>query len=775
MELIAPWNKESLFLTVTNYNDSEEAVLATASVYKDQPFFNTAGGGVYIACESFRLSAFASDLGYIYRMISPNWFISGQQRGLSEEAESVVQTIIGTKSVLLNQNQVPVPEISLVVYPTPTLARDNSIQRHLDEYAKDLNDFRLAQNSIIEISPILSGSGSSNTRRYKLLQDPAENLVGPGMGANGLVEISCRVIPEFGNLDERIILSTSDNTGEEFIKNFVMMMSIEKSSVPANMTFRDLKVFFSSGIYLYGDKTTNSQAFDDDGEPVFKVMGPRKINLLGATELSDDVSLQPFVQMTCDNGKFFGIGQNIHWNKDDIPTWQEGDPTSALASGLPDTGPHSWCDEDKDYYVFIMCVEFASQNAREFVEDLFTDLKQTMGTMFEEHEGLAVFGDQVFFAYADSRPLKDSMHSDVEVELISGDAIDQNFGEVHVHVVERTNVTSQELIGRSFESQDYPVIGPNQMFQIFNPKDAKGENGWLLNAHANGGFQLEIKKDYDVFVIQKEFADLLGLDPRMISFENAASNQTGIENRVLVVPCQEPDENGHAEPKFATGNFSNYVVEGDINQFTTYDGSMLNPYTIKEEIGNVLRQINVARNESWFRLVNVYEKQISSQEYKRFRKDALVQQGSDGLEYVFHNVKVGDYLENLQMVSLESFAIFEGIQICVPSLPFQPMITSYSSGMRVLAELRLDFPVGPQAGPDGTNQGTNDFWVGDIHWSANNGHQYLQLSTAQQSIYNLEIQAQLVYRDANNVPPKPIWIAPKGGLFQCKIRLVAVK
>ena len=76
MELVAPFQKTHLMLTMSQYNDSDKSVLAQAEIHKDQPFF-PANTNTYIAASSFRISGFG-DLGYIYQYLKPNWFISGE-------------------------------------------------------------------------------------------------------------------------------------------------------------------------------------------------------------------------------------------------------------------------------------------------------------------------------------------------------------------------------------------------------------------------------------------------------------------------------------------------------------------------------------------------------------------------------------------------------------------------------------------------------------------------------------------------------------------------
>ena len=77
MELIAPWSSQHLFLVLHQYNDTDDDVLASAFLEKDQPFF-PASTNSYISAVSLRISLFGnnSGTGYAYKCLPPNWFIA---------------------------------------------------------------------------------------------------------------------------------------------------------------------------------------------------------------------------------------------------------------------------------------------------------------------------------------------------------------------------------------------------------------------------------------------------------------------------------------------------------------------------------------------------------------------------------------------------------------------------------------------------------------------------------------------------------------------------
>ena len=91
-------------------------------------------------------------------------------------------------------------------------------------------------------------------------------------------------------------------------------------------------------------------------------------------------------------------------------------------------------------------------------------------------------------------------------------------------------------------------------------------------------------------------------------------------------------------------------------------------------------------------------------------------------------------------------------------------------GMRVLCEIRLSYEYSGNSDQSGRVISTADSYIGDIVWNANN-FQYLQLQSVGK-LYNLECRVQMVYRNTS-IPPKPVFIPPRG-IFQCKVRLLAV-
>jgi len=774
MELIAPWNKESLFLTVTEYNDSDDPILASASVTKDQPFFNTAGGGVYIAAESFRLSAFAGDLGYIYQMLKPEWFIAGEQHGgdATEEDTETTTNLVTSAIDIYSGGDTPETRMRIQLQPSQFTQGESSLFRLQNHMCTYMNDFRMSQNSILKIE------AADGTRLYKLLSDPAENVKAEGFGDRGLIDVPFTV--------EKVVHLTGENTNiieedDGNVKCFCMEISVAYSDLPSNTLLSELKKYFSRGLRCFADSSNNEEDWSHNGNYVMEILGPYKMLARNTTNIAPTVVSDPNLgghpMVRCWINNNYPFQENALFGFE----YKDGNaPTEEYIANIDDDGFAEWAFWDGASFTFKICVGFNKSDPDALAKARAILSGYTASNPDNDTQGLKILEGETFYVSESDNDVYETLHSEVDVQLLQGTELDNYSTETVIKILEKESLSFDGTVARTLTpDKEYPAISPNEMFQIYNGTDAAGEHLWLLNGHANGGFQIQIKKNMDVLRINKDFFDRLGLDPHVVSYETLKDAPQRNSIGLICIPTAEPDEYGNAEDRPQNDrNFANWVTEIDVSQCTWWNGNLIDgsEAALQNILHTIIQRIGVAEQTSYYRVLNYYIKNSSGGEKRQaFKKAGRMQDGPDGVEYIFENLSAGDYIQNLQYVSVESFSLFEGLQICVPSTPFQPMVTSYSSGMRVLCELRLDFPVGPQAGADGTNQGTNDFWVGDIQWSASNGHQYLQLSTAQQSIYNLEVRAQLVYRNANAIPPKPIWIAPKGGLFQCKIRLVSVK
>lgn len=181
MELVAPFQKTHLMLTMSQYNDSDKAILAQAEIHKDQPFF-PANTNTYIAASSFRISGFG-DLGYIYQYLKPNWFISGELQDEEQPPDSTRWADSGV--CFLEMKSEEALSVALCC-DTSKFADTNSLNQIKLNLATEFNEHMIDQGTTIKFH--------YDAANYvvELEESPAHNLRGPGSGQTGLGEIRCQ-------------------------------------------------------------------------------------------------------------------------------------------------------------------------------------------------------------------------------------------------------------------------------------------------------------------------------------------------------------------------------------------------------------------------------------------------------------------------------------------------------------------------------------------------------------------------------------------------------
>ena len=183
--------------------------------------------------------------------------------------------------------------------------------------------------------------------------------------------------------------------------------------------------------------------------------------------------------MWADHGEYFESGGLIHFDAvaDGIPDWPEDETTSRVLAwqGIP-SGPNiggrdAWTEDDGDSFSFWMACGFASEAARLHFEAKIIEERQTEPGGLAINFGLGMVNGEQFFAYADARPLYECMGAEVEVQQLTGESLNDVFPKTDVALLEETHMSSQAVLGRTFEIGPYPSLSPNHMFHIFNVKD----------------------------------------------------------------------------------------------------------------------------------------------------------------------------------------------------------------------------------------------------------------------------------------------------------------
>ncbi len=487
-----------------------------------------------------------------------------------------------------------------------------------------------------------------------------------------------------------------------------------------------------------------------------------------------DQDYSPKVRLWCDEGELISYNSRSKVN-------YKLTPGANTKQGMLESTERYILHEKNGEILVKVCVTWASPDAKAVGLQIMDEYISSDGGEFGGLPGLSGW----YFLYRSPEPLSLSLRSKVPCTLRASGPQDPDlvFTEPKNHPISLEHSyagRSHSIIGRTWADTQTSCMTPNEMYEIYNIKDPTDPdtNPWFLQTHSNGGFTIKINKAFDNFKISKDFADALGLEP-VIMRAGVVDNQRNVDtlNRIVVIRCNVPDHDGNAKVDWGDqNNFTENAVEDVSENFTTHDGRPITDEWCSTHILSVVRRIGVeAEADSYYKILSVMPQKEMLTRHTRPSKHraAVYTDPDDGDYYNWAKVLPGDQIYNTQEISVESFSLYEGIQIVCPGgVAFSPMITSYSSGMRVLAEIRMAYNYTGHSDASGRVTTTSDEFVGDLVWNANN-FQYLQLQTVGK-IYNLECRAQYIFRDCNRLPPKPVMIPPRG-IFQVKIRLLAVK
>ncbi len=781
-ELVAPFSKQHLFLTLSQYNKTDESVLARCEIHKDQPFF-PASSGTFLATESFRLSLFGNPKsGYVYQYIQPDWFIAATRENPDiVEQEFQENTNLCTGQVLFSADNNPAENFIELHAIFQDAEHETNLGRILETFAGELNDERFNRNSVIRIPPAQNFT-PQQLQNFTLTEKPSLNLRGVGFGPQGLGVLRGTIeslTPDW----ERDIPDQLDGNGHPH--RFQVQFKILKKELPSSTTVEDIAIYLSSGVHLWPDIGSVG-----NNEALMTVMGPYSIEVDNIHNEEETVELVgpredvhvPNHVLWCNDEESYTTGGTINV-KHAVSEFIH----QTYTGHVREVGPE-WINEAHDAYYFGLYVKWASDQAKGVASGYTTGFL-TWPNNFINNRSFYVY------TLGEGKQLVRNVSSEVNLKYAGTATVtDINYG--HDDITEAlplylSEVAKNELeiVGRSWSDTQVGVMTPNEMYSMFNvPHGFSADSQpWIFNTHENGGFTITItEEDLCSFSISKNFADSLGLDPVIVqeSYTKKTDNRQ-LEKIIMIIPIMSeftiPTDEGvqvvnniifDVADGFANNVIEdspeNYFFEGIAGQAT--DESPIKSQEAHDNLGAVV--VNI-RTRKRFKLVNVQtsRKHVISKRKIRIEPQLRLR---GGVEYYYWSEPPnGGYIPNFSNISVESFSLFEGIMIVAPSLPFQGMVTSFSSSMRVLTELRLPFPYSGNSNEVGHLVNTTDSMIGDIIWSANNGHQYVPVS-AVGDIYNLVCQALLVFRNCNEIPPRPVHIG-KNGIFMVKIRMLEVK
>ena len=348
--------------------------------------------------------------------------------------------------------------------------------------------------------------------------------------------------------------------------------------------------------------------------------------------------------------------------------------------------------------------------------------------------------------------------------------------------------------GRTNKSSVQGIYTVNELFEIFNAPEVN-DGYWQLQTASNGGFEIRILKDIARFHITKAFADQLGLSDELLEsvvdkpvdpqFHRDITDPELQTNYILVRVGHDPQGKEIDSLEVAEGDYDELVKEDTLDGywFADFENPEDNPngagggQEIKpgQAFNSYLKAqfvVHESDPNTIYKVIGKKNRTFANTKYFQRSLKATVRM-HDGIEmYEWEDPPIG-VIKNTATVSIESFSLFEGIQITIPDVPFQSQVTSWSNGERTLLELRLPVPYNTANEPSGRVAGTSFPYIADLLWSSTGGFEWLPVSSIG-DLYQVTARCSLVYRDANNRAPRPLYI-PQGGIFQLKMAFLEVK
>ena len=845
MELIAPWSSQHLFLVLHQYNDSDDNVLASAFLEKDQPFF-PASTNSYISAVSLRISLFGNNdgTGYAYKYLPPEWFIAVDMPDDPDEKADEAQaewapSHLGAWTWNFNEEVKTVTLIAKTDLDNNELGTTVPLHNFTELMCAELNQNKVNRDAVIRM-PTTGGHF-----HLKLQSNPTQLVEGPGWGRNGLQTMRGCVIEvsdhnnKFGEdedtsqSDVDILLQYveygTDDQGYDpdespnRVKSFQIAFQIYKNTLPDNVSVNELKSFLSSGVHIHHKSQGAGAILTVLGpcsiqrtaitKPIregatFKTTDVVKYNVVGTRTLDDGqtenvVQGVPIARIFCNDGHYFGddapvyVSQIPPHSEIAVPKWIVAGTVQKMVTG-------EWFVENPESYTAYLTVTLArneengASQATAFFEGedtprfphRFTHLRQS---------STRPNSDDYFVYTKDIRPsirtvVKDAV---VSVEKYNNadpptKVDDYNFDDGQQVRVEdlsdvldpltiefQQNVSSHNRIQASTEEPgDYAIQSVNELYEIYNAP-LINDKLWNLNTSVNGGFRITLSKTTKVgrLQIDGEFARALGLIPFMKSsaLEKKSDGPQLKTSYIFVKVDEKQPEYSHLNG----GEFDDYCLEGQLRDFFVIDPATYEKLNVPDDadLSELKTKILYLRADNQpYRVIDKVSVSFRERrQYIRRTKGEVSYDGVNGREvWTFEDPPMGGYVMNDGTVSPETFSLFEGLIVQIPTLPFQSQEATYASnGQRALLELRFPVEAGVSNDVTGEVRGTSMQLMGDMIWNRSGNHQYLPISSIG-NIYTMNARISLVYRNASNRPPQPVYLPP-GGIWQLKVLLVETK
>ncbi|MAD43366.1 MAG: hypothetical protein CMH98_00035 [Oceanospirillaceae bacterium] len=799
MELVDANTKNYVFLTLSQYNDTQQLKRTRVSMRRDQPFWD--GGNSYICCESFRVSSSPNQGGLYYKVFPPEWYMGcsiarddqetspevgdfvplevpwksnqGGQKGKHCAAANIVYDDDSNVSVaqVYTQDMAQNGDLSDFTTQDPTI-----IQEFL---AKWVNHYHLTTGTWIRFQTIGNGADNENPGWYagRLSKNPSATMSGNGYGPDRLYYPRFKIPagdPPYQSILSNLTLLAQGGVNRLSVKipiNFHLWPQ-ENLDADSDITEEELKIVtraLGTGMEIQMRTTHQAPHLWDPviTGPTFDVMGVAGVEynfkqyfftgVLANAQVGHCTGA-PLLPM---HYQELAVGATCWLEAYAGNTWNF--PIGKVFGTITKVPVFT---REAGYWAFpLHCVGSAALQTT--VRDgAYTSDDQR--TRLLQQDFMSTY-DGTKVALGISAETEFAIRTDYNLTEDNNPATSWNMTQAKVYYAPNPHADEILCIRKPGADGAKYIYTPNEMFYAFNkPEPALGTLPYKLQTDENGGFVVRWEDSSTNpgtnFIISCALSQELGLNQYFEYDAEEFVDHKAEDSFFLLKQSRQPwleDE-----------QITTWINREDLSTTNPFNPepalSKWTPAPVQPpDIGFGEGGILYDREGNEYRYISNHQFSRNRYAHNTQRIYPVIHTDEDGVEYFsYHDLPRNGRIGNTQMVSVESFSTYSEITIVIPNLPFQSMLGT-SSDERILASLRLPFQYSTGNDVDGKVTNTSFSYYGDLIFNTLPSRSYLKITTDQQ-LYDCDVEVRLIRRDGE----MDVMKLPFRGEFQVKLRLL---
>ena len=786
MELVDANTKNFVYMTLSQFNDTQQLKRTRVSMRRDQPFWQ--GGNSFICCESFRVTASPNPGGLYYKVFPADWFMGCQ---IAHDAPSAVPANASFEDLEIktgNEANLQTYQMgkALAAIRVTAVAGDNGPGAEGEFFLQSLKAIPAGQTvaprdhfysndpTVIETflrrfvnhyymttgawCRLALSAGAVPGEAWiegRLLENPGRAITGNGIGPTKMYypDLKLGSAQQVQVLSDLAVAAAAQSTDVPI--NLTLSQEDPRGGVVSDDALKLTLDNLGSGLHVQ-NRTKGGPVGSDWGQlimgGVFEVYGVHGVVYNFQTRFfsgPNDVSTKT--------------------NEGGVPRyypmhWARLAPGESCWCFVP-AGDANGIPEGTYYGRFVSVPE-------QYEGEFNLDMKINDNTLaFASNTGgpdLLVWADQRFMFTTDAKRVSEA----ITAPFSFMDGVEHNmnaaiYAAMHTAKVQYSTAQTegaQRICIRS-PSIDEPryMYTPNEMLYFFNkPEPDHGDLAYKLQTDENGGFVVwwnEKKENPGTnFVISVGLSEELGLNPYFEYTVSGWADVTSVTEFYVLKRQRTPEDTEVSDSLW---------MDKSLLSSTQYPG------TWTPAVPQPQQAVATGLDATlWDRDGNSYfyiDSHVTHNQSMVTRNEYIYPQliSYNGVDcYQYTNLPLAGKIGNTQCVSVESFSTYSEITIVIPNLPFQSMLGT-NSDERILASLRLPFQNTTSNDSNGKVNTTGFSYYGDLIFNTLASRSYLKVTTDQQ-LYDCDVEVRLIRRDGE----MDVMQLPYRGEFQVKLRLL---